>query len=394
MPQNDNKTVQMGFYNVPERPIIRKNLDMYSKAMDNLYEQHREALKQRSAIDVALSQIELDASEDNWKYNYAKQIRDSIDAQAQYGDYSKALDAATMAASTAISSPELIGRQRAHKDREEEWQKVQQRNDIDEDTKRAWELTNQYYYKDTRDDKGNIIGGTKWKSNWTPVSNVNIVGELAKAISLIAPEQGQTSTTTGGTTTTETGTSSGGQTSESSSYNRLTLDRINKQLKEYIENNPQLKASILQEYKVNKILLQDAENRLANATTEEEINDINSEIALRKSNLTNHNGIVTGDYMTLVYQKYGNALIPNFAYNNITSSYTNIQNTDNYNRQKAGQSFGATYDPITGKLTSLQGTGVTAVETIQQGVGKTVDEIGKTTNELNNMLDIIAPWQN
>ena len=122
--KNNYNSVNLGFYNVPQREPIRMNLDAFSKSIDKIDEKNQKALQQRTAIDVALSQVELDSSEDEWKFNYAQRIRDQIDAQAEFGDYSRALNTATMLAGTAVSSPELIGRQRAHKDREEAWSKV------------------------------------------------------------------------------------------------------------------------------------------------------------------------------------------------------------------------------------------------------------------------------
>lgn len=388
MPQDrNNNSTQIGFYNVPQRPIIKKNLDVYAKAMDNLYEQHREAIKQRSAIDVALSQIELDSSEDEWKYNYARNIRDQIDRRAAYGDYSGALDTATMLASSALSNPELIGRQKAHKDREEQLQKVQARTDIDEDTKRAWELSNSYYYKDKTDNQGHIIGGSTWKANWNPVSHVDVVPELAKAVSLIAAEKRSSSSTTGGTTVKEDGTSTGGQKSGSSSYVRLTQERINKQLKDYIEANPQLKASILQEYNVNKILLKDLRKQLSETNDPDEQERLRNEIAMRQGNITNHNGIVTGDYMTLVQKKYGN-IINNFAYNWTESSSTNISNTDKYVKSGGnGITYSASLNPNTGRydvtVTQLgQGN-----ENISQKLGDTVRQLNGMNTGFNSFID-------
>lgn len=380
MPQDrSNNSVQIGFYNVPQRPIIKKNLDVYAKAMDNLYEQHREAIKQRSAIDVALSQIELDSSEDEWKYNYARNIRDQIDRRAAYGDYSGALDTATMLASSALSNPELIGRQKAHKDREEQLQKVQARTDIDEDTKRAWELSNFYYYKDKTDSQGHIIGGSTWKANWNPVSHVDVVPELAKAVSLIAAEKRSSSSTTGGTTVKEDGTSSGGQKSSSSSYVRLTQERINKQLKDYIEANPQLKASILQEYNVNKILLKDLRKQLAETNDPDEQERLRNEIAMRQGNITNHNGIVTGDYMTLVQKKYGN-IINNFAYNWTESSSTKITNIDNYVRGGGNSTtYSASLNPNTGRYD----VSVTQNGTLNQNVVPQLKSFAQSLNGLN-----------
>lgn len=386
MPTNNNyNNVNVGFYNVPQREPIRMNLDAFSKAIDKIDEKNQRALQQRTAIDVALSQIELDSSEDQWKFNYAQNIRDQIDAQAEFGDYSRALNTATMLASTAVASPELIGRQRAHKDREEAWTKVQSRNDIDEDTKRAWNLTNQYYYKDTYNDKGDIIGGTKWQSKWTPVAHVDVMPELTKAVSLIAAEKAGSSTTTGGTTVKEDGTSSGGQHSSSSSYQRLTQERIDKQLKDYIENNPQLKASILQEYNVNKILLKDAKKKLANATDPEEAQMLRNEIAMREGNITNHNGINTGDYMTLVYKKYGN-MIRNFAYNWTESSSTDINNTDKYVKG-GGNGVSMSYNPTTREWT-MQATSMgQGVQQIGEQLIPIAQNMARTNNDFNSWLN-------
>lgn len=387
--KNNYNSVNLGFYNVPQREPIRMNLDAFSKSIDKIDEKNQKALQQRTAIDVALSQVELDSSEDEWKFNYAQRIRDKIDAQAEFGDYSRALNTATMLAGTAVSSPELIGRQRAHKDREEAWSKVQSRNDIDEDTKRAWNLTNKYYYKDNYNDKGDIIGGTKWQSSWTPVAHVDVVPELAKAVSLIAAEKAGSSSTTGGTTVKEDGTSTGGQQSSSSSYQRLTADRINKQLKDYIESNPQLKASILQEYNVNKILLKDAKKKLANATDPEEAQTLRDEIAMREGNITNHNGINTGDYMTLIYKKYGN-VIKNFAYNWTESSSTNISNTDNYVKG-GGSGVSFSYNPNTGKY-DVQATSMgQGVEQIGQQLLPIAQSLNNTNQGLDEFLNNI-PW--
>ena len=365
---NNNTVTQVGFYNVPQRPIIKKNLEMYSKAMDNLYEQHREAIKQRSAIDIALSQIELDNSENEWKYNYAQRIRDQIDSKAKYGDYSGALDTATMLASSAVSSPELLGRQKAHKDREEAWKQVQSRNDIDEDTKRAWNLSNKYYYKDETDAQGHVIGGSKWESSWTPVSNQNVIQELAKAVSLIAPEQASSSSSTSRTEVNTDGTrtaknASGEKTnfssSGSSAYQRLTLPRIKKQLKDYIEGSPQLKSAILQDMKVQKILMKDAQDRLSRTTDPSEIENIQAEINMYKGNLTNSNGIITGDYMTYIGKRYPN-IIKNFAYNHTQTSSSNSTNYSVYKGtygSGGGRGGSMVFNYLTGQYEPMSVTG-------------------------------------
>ena len=192
MARIDFSTVTTGLGRVPTRPVVRRDLSAFATALDKIDTNSKAAIEKRSAIDLALSQIELNPSEDEWKYNYAKRIRDSIDAYARYGDYSQALNAATMAASTAVSSPELVGRVRAQQSYKNFVEQTNKRTDIDQDTK-DWALAqpqNQYHYSDIYDNSYNIVGGSEWKAGRTPVATPDLTQALKLVKDWTAADRG------------------------------------------------------------------------------------------------------------------------------------------------------------------------------------------------------------
>ena len=69
----DSQNVGLGY--VAPRPVIRKNIEAFSNALNKIDAKAQEALKQRTAIQTALSQVELDSSEDEWKAKYIQDIK-------------------------------------------------------------------------------------------------------------------------------------------------------------------------------------------------------------------------------------------------------------------------------------------------------------------------------
>lgn len=253
MPEYSN---YIGVNDVPSRPLIRRDVAALSNSLNKIDEKNKEALEKRNAIDIALSQVELNPAEDSWKIKYAQNIRDSIDAYAQYGDYSQALNAATMAAATALTSPELIGRMKAQADYKKFVTDTQQRTDISQDTK-DWALSlNPYTYKDTFDEQGNLIGGTKWEATRTPVSTVPLSSLLDKAKSWTAVHKG------GGVADVKFVDANGNLTSDyskgvyglaykkDSQWEYLSEDDLRKALDSAIATTPGAAASLQQDYDV------------------------------------------------------------------------------------------------------------------------------------------------
>lgn len=279
MPRIDISGFNVGLGEVAPRPIIRQNIEAFANALDKIDANSKEAIEKRSAIDIALSQIELNPAEDEWKYNYAKRIRDSIDAYAKFGDYSQAVNAATTAAATAVSSPEITGRMRAQQAYKQFVEQTKARTDINQDIK-DWALAqpeNQYKYEDKYDNAYNIVGGTKWEAGRTPVTQVS----LAQSLNLV--KQWASANAGGGVTDVGFVGADGKITSDYSkgvygmAYKRsgkwevLPESKLREAWNAVLDSQPGLRASLQQDYDV-------AVWKFKQMTPEERANAIDSDV--------------------------------------------------------------------------------------------------------------------
>ena len=163
---------------VRRRNPMGMNVTAFEDAVSKLDAKYQQTAQQQSAIDMALAQLPVNAAEDEWRYNLGNDIRNQIEAVENPND--KYL-ISVKAAGQLLSRPDVIGRIRAQADYDNFVKQTQARNDIDQRTKN-WALeNNQYTYQDVKDKYGNIIGGTEWKPNITPVSQVDLskLGSLA-----------------------------------------------------------------------------------------------------------------------------------------------------------------------------------------------------------------------
>ena len=305
---------------VPRREPIKKNLDAFATSLNKIDEKNQQALKQRTAIDIALSQVQLDSSEDNWKASYSQKIKDEIDAQAQYGDYSRALNTATMLAGNAVSSPELLGRQKAYAEREDARKHVDSMN-VNETTKQRWDEQNAYNYTDKYDPiTGKIIGGTKWKANWNPVDPIDYVGVAAKAIQLAAPEHKGTSSSSDIGSSESDGSSKRTGSNSGFSYNKLTAAKIKDNFNAVFASTPGAYESLMQDYDDKAWLMNKKEKELSQLDpTSLDYEKVKNEYGTIKSQMTDKNGIILKDpyaYLT----KHISPILYNAAYYNTDSS--------------------------------------------------------------------------
>ena len=323
--QNQYNTIGLGY--VAPRPVVRMNLDAYTKAIDKIDQKSREAREKKSAIDAALAQVELDSSEDAWKFKYAKGIKDQIDQAAMFGDYSGALNTAIELAGKAVSSPELLGRIRANKEHKEKEKEIESRNDIEDITKQRWKAQNKYDYKDTYDEEGNVIGGTGWKEKWTPVKHINPIQLAQLAGSLTAPEKKSSSSSYNwqNSTSNEMGlvdkkgnlqtynshpnvptllanpnsneiksvlqsSSSSSNGSSSSEYQRLTYDRIKKTFDALEQAYPGAIDSMIQDYDDYTWKIDELNNQLKSATDDVQKAKIQKNLDYYKKGMYGNNG--------------------------------------------------------------------------------------------------------
>lgn len=166
------------------------------KSLATLDERKERTDQQRAAIRSALGKVKLNAAEDKWKNDYVNDIMSKIDNDAQFGDYSAALETATDLAGSSLSDPALMGRVRANEQYEEEIKRQKarvDRGDISQNTYAWWLKNNPYQYTDIKDNNGNIIGGTEYEPTSRPVNDINWASAAMAAFRMITPYKNSTS---------------------------------------------------------------------------------------------------------------------------------------------------------------------------------------------------------
>ena len=256
---------------VPQRILGQRDLSPLQNYVQTRNQMWEDAIKQKSAIDVALGNLKLNAAEDKWKYDYGRRIQKKIDDAAKFGDYSRALDTAVLEAGKAVSSPEVMGRIRANEAYEKKKQEVESlanAGTIGGITKERWLAQNKYSYTDTYDNEGNIVGGSEWKAGWEPVKKVDMSRLVTLAGQLASPVKRASSSSSTvkesdeqgiGSGVTQTGDLSNGQMrsvktgferSSSSSYQRetLTKEKIDEVYNQLFALDPDNMNALMQDY--------------------------------------------------------------------------------------------------------------------------------------------------
>lgn len=268
--QKQYQGIQIGGV-VPQRILGQRDLSPlqnYVQARNQMWE---DTIKQKSAIDVALGNLKLNAAEDKWKYDYGRRIQKKIDDAAKFGDYSRALDTAVLEAGKAVSSPEVMGRIRANEAYEKKKQEVESlanAGTIGGITKERWLAQNKYSYTDTYDNEGNIVGGSEWKAGWEPVRKVDMSRLVTLAGQLASPRKRAASSSSTvkesdeqgiGSGVTQSGDVSNGQIrsvktefekSSSSGYQRetLTKEKIDEVYNQLFALDPDNMNALMQDY--------------------------------------------------------------------------------------------------------------------------------------------------
>ena len=174
----------------------QENMSLLQHSIDKLDERKEKTDQQTAAIMSAINNVKLDSSENNWKRDYVNRIKNKINSAAQFGDYSSALETATRLAGEAITSPELLGRQRYYEERQKWLEDLKTRNargEIDSDTYNRAVAQNAYSYSDTYDDKGNITGGISWNPAFNPIKDLNLSTVMQEIKALVTPNKKVTS---------------------------------------------------------------------------------------------------------------------------------------------------------------------------------------------------------
>ena len=369
--------VQIGGY-VPQRILGQRDLSPLQNYVQTRNQMWEDAIKQKSAIDVALGNLKLNAAEDKWKYDYGRRIQKKIDEAAQFGDYSRALDTAVLEAGKAVSSPEVMGRIRANEAYEKKKQEVESlanAGTIGGITKERWLAQNKYSYTDTYDNEGNIVGGSEWKAGWEPVKKVDMSRLVTLAGQLASPVKRASSSSSTvkesdeqgiGSQVSQTGDLANGQMrsvktgferSSGSSYQRetLTKEKIDEVYNQLFALDPDNMNALMQDYDDYEWKAKQLKAEADITTDPEKKNRLQSSYKafFNETHDTNGNPLKVKEYML---NKIG-LITKNMAYDNITTS------TQSGRSNERGLTFGTKYalqnKGDTDGMADLVGTGST-----------------------------------
>lgn len=246
-------------FNPVFRPVINPiDLDKLGQAYDTLEQGHLKAIDTASAVEAELAKLDLNEAEDEWRQQQVNKIKSAIINNSTYGNAYGALDDVIRENGSIMSNPGMIGRLRAQQDYKKYIDNLEKRTDIPEDYKAYFKEQNTYNYKDITDNKGNIIGGSKWNPAVQEVSTVPMSQLLDKALQWAAKESGGGSQTrwldSQGKVTNDITKSVTGEiySSATNKWERLSKDKLAAAVAAVIENTPGAKASLDQDYKIAK----------------------------------------------------------------------------------------------------------------------------------------------
>lgn len=321
----------------------------------------KEAAQNASAIDRALGEIEtkLNPSESEWFEGYKKDVKNQIQSSIDSGDYGAAVRDATRLAGTVVEDPRILGRIRSQEAYEKELQTQQARRDrgeISQNTYDWWTNKNKYSYTDNIDASGNYIEGSPWKSESTPVKDINWAEQAATAFKLITPKKGASTRGGGHSTTNADGTGNGNKWSRSSSTEQITVEDILGNIDELLSATPDGYRQAEQAYNVARFdlkRLQDQYNSLADDDPNKAV--IGEQLDARKKFMYENQAPIS-------YKKYyakmvaDNRFAHTLAYKWVTSGNENFSSNDN---QSTGSGGGGSLRPGFGTSSPYnQNTGV------------------------------------
>lgn len=247
---------ELSYVGYKPREIIAKPLDRLADTVKTLDAKHQQAINQQAAIEAKLGELDLNEAEDVWRAKYADKIRNTIDEQAQFGNYASALTTATKEAGKFLNDPALRGRLKAQAEYKKFNEELDSNNRISENIKNYYREQNKYNYEDITDEKGRIVGGTAWTPTARPVDQIDMTQVMQRALQFSAKEAGGSNAVyfkkADGTMTTNPNESVDGLPyyQKEGSFQQLTRDKLSAGLKAAIANTPGAAESIKQDYDV------------------------------------------------------------------------------------------------------------------------------------------------
>lgn len=242
-------------YRTIQNPV---DLNVLASTYNTLESKHLQAVELESKYKQALQELPLHPNEDAWVAQQGQAIQSAFNDNLNYGNAAAALDDLVRVWGDIKSNPGMKGRLRANQEYQNYMTNLEANKTLDEDTKAYYREKNKYYYQDTYDKNGNIIGGTEWKPLEREVDTIPMHEIYNQALKWAATEKGGGNSVTfldaNGNPTKDVRQSATGEiyTSVSGNWVKLGKDKLMAAVNAAIESIPGAKASIAQDYKIAK----------------------------------------------------------------------------------------------------------------------------------------------
>lgn len=166
------------------------DLNTLGKTFDTLEQGHKEAVKAASDLEVTMANLPLNEAENEWRQQKINEIKQTIDNNTIFGNSYAALDDLILKSGNLMADQGMIGRLQAQKDFKDFETRVLNDQSLPQNYKEYYLEKNPYHYEDKYDNKGNLIGGTKWEPNVSPTNVIPLNQLIAQGISIAAKEHG------------------------------------------------------------------------------------------------------------------------------------------------------------------------------------------------------------
>lgn len=277
------------------------------------------AAAQEAAFNETASKLEtlVNPNEKQWIYDYLNKQSQSFKNAIDAGDYGAAIRQATVAGSNLLKNPEAMGRIQAQEQFKKEQDRQQARvtsGDIKQSTYEWWMKNNPYKYEDIKDDNGNIIGGTEYISDNTPVKDIDFAAQAIAAFKLLTPYKnanvrGSETSNAGYNDTENWSNSSSSKTSNS--IERVTKEQILGVMDELVKSNPDGYRAVEQAFDVAQYDLQKLQDKYEKAYAL----DPNSNDTINlKEQLDERNRLMFNNGSPISYKEYYARMVTNELY--------------------------------------------------------------------------------
>lgn len=247
----------MNEFKYTSRPYVsRVNLETLGKSFDTLEQGHKEAVKTASDLSRTIASLNMNEKENDFKANLLNEIQSTIENNTVYGNSYAALDDIIIKSGDLLSNPAVTGRLKAQQAYEEYNRNIDNNKDLTERDKLYFKEHNPYYYKDEVNNEGKIIGGTTWQPTVSPTKYFDLQNALVMAINIAAKESGGGTTVryidANGNPITDIRKAWNGEIYDeiTTSWNRLSKEKIRQALKSVIESTGGAVESLQQQYDI------------------------------------------------------------------------------------------------------------------------------------------------